>query len=110
MNTNQIIGQRIKQLREESGMFQKDIYEQLDMKKSTYSDIETGSVSIPIETLYKIADVLKQPIQKLLGIKDNNVQYISDNTNILVSQNHNGNLIIQITKEMLDSLKENKLD
>ena len=79
------------------------------MKKSTYSDIETGSVSITIETLYKIADVLRQPIQKILGIKDSNIQS-GNSGNILVSQNHNGNLTIQITKEMLDSLKDNKLD
>lgn len=106
MNLNQIIGQRIKQIREEKGLLQKDIYEQLEMKKSTYSDIETGSVSIGVETLYKLSEALNEPIQRLLDIKDNNIQHIRDNSNILVSQNHNGNLTIQITKELLDNLKK----
>jgi transcriptional regulator with XRE-family HTH domain len=105
MNFNELLGQRIKEARETQKLLQKDVYEQLDMKKSTYSDIETGHVGVSVETLNKIAEVLKVPIVKLLGIKDSNIQYISNNQNILVSQNHSGNLTIQLNKDFLDQLK-----
>lgn len=74
------------------------------MKKSTYSDIETGHVAVSVETVSRIAIIIETPLIQLLGIKDSNIQNINNNKNILVSQNHNGNLTIQINKDLLDSL------
>jgi transcriptional regulator with XRE-family HTH domain len=103
MNINELIGQRIKQAREEKHLLQKDVYESLDIKKSTYSDIETGSVAITVDTVFKIAKELQVSPQSLLGIKDSNIQH--DNSyNVLVSQNNQGHITIELSKELLDSI------
>lgn len=105
MNINEKIGQKIKETREAAGLFQKDVYMSLDIKKSTYSDIETGNVSITVENLYKVANFFKISPTVLLDIKESNIQNINDNKYLFVSQNHNGNLAIHLSKELLDNLK-----
>jgi transcriptional regulator with XRE-family HTH domain len=104
MNINELIGQRIKQAREEKHLLQKDIYESLDIKKSTYSDIETGSVAITVDTVFKIAKELGVSPNILLGIKDSLVQNNENSNNILISQNNQGHITIELSKDLLDSI------
>ncbi|MBR1625233.1 MAG: helix-turn-helix transcriptional regulator [Clostridia bacterium] len=46
---------RLKELREENGVSQKQIAEYLSIKQNTYSQYETGKRQLPIELLIKLA-------------------------------------------------------
>lgn len=47
---------RLKELREDRDLFQKDIAEFLNIDQSNYSKYELEKINIPIETLLKLAD------------------------------------------------------
>jgi len=47
---------RLKDLREDSDIFQKDIAAYLHIKQNTYSQYENGQRQIPIDLLCKLAD------------------------------------------------------
>ncbi|MDE6111015.1 MAG: helix-turn-helix domain-containing protein [Eubacterium sp.] len=47
---------RIRDLREDNDLKQKDLAAYLSIDQSTYSDYENGKINIPIEMLIRIAD------------------------------------------------------
>ena len=61
---------RLKDLREDNDIKQKDIAEYLHIKQNTYSQYETGARQIPIEVLIALASLYKTSTDYLLGITD----------------------------------------
>ena len=47
---------RIKELRVDSHISQKEIAEYLGVKQNTYSDYENGKINLPLEVFFKLAD------------------------------------------------------
>ena len=62
------IGARIKQIRLEKGIKQKDLGYSLDIEKSNMSRIESGNTNPTIVMLKKIAEELDVTLQELLEI------------------------------------------
>ena len=62
---------RLKELREENGVSQKQIAEYLNIKQNTYSQYENGQRQIPIELLIQLALYFETSIDYLLDITDN---------------------------------------
>lgn len=62
--------ERIRNLREDRDLRQKDLAAVLCIDQSTYSDYENGIINIPIEALIKIADFYKVSLDYLVGRKD----------------------------------------
>ena len=62
---------RIKDLREDNDLKQKDIAKLLNCSQQTYSRYETGEISINIESLIKLSQFYKTSIDYLVGITDN---------------------------------------
>lgn len=56
--------------RERKGLTQKDVAESIGVAKSTYSLYESGSREPNVQTIKKIANVLKTPADELLGIEE----------------------------------------
>lgn len=64
---NKMIFSRLRDLREDNDLNQKDIAEILNIKQTTYSKYELGKINIPIEAFIKIADFYKTSIDYLVG-------------------------------------------
>lgn len=59
---------RLKDLREDGDLLQKDIAEILGVAQTTYSNYEIGERSIPIPALVKLADYYHTSVDYLLGL------------------------------------------
>ena len=58
---------RIKELREDKDLTQKEIAKILMISQTTYSRYETGALDIPSQTLIKLADIFMVSIDYLVG-------------------------------------------
>lgn len=67
--------QRIRDLREDKDLSQKEIALYLNIKPNTYSRYETNARNIPIEIMDKLADYYNTSVDYLLGKTDNPVPY-----------------------------------
>ncbi len=62
---------RIRNLREDNDLKQKQLAAVLSVDQSTYSDYENGRINIPIEALIKIADYYQVSLDYLVGRSNN---------------------------------------
>ena len=58
---------RLRDLREDKDLKQKDMAELLKIHQTTYSDYELGKLNIPVATLHYLADFYSVSIDYLLG-------------------------------------------
>ena len=58
---------RVRELREDRDLKQREIAEYLDVKQTTYSKYELGRIDIPIEALIKLADYYGVTLDYLVG-------------------------------------------
>ena len=66
---------RIKDLREDKDMLQKDVAELLNISQTNYSKYELGKINIPINTLKKLALIFDISIDYLLGLTNERKPY-----------------------------------
>ena len=59
-------GNRLRDLREDRDLKQKDIAQYLQIHQTTYSDYELGALNIPVSALHKLADFYGVSIDYLL--------------------------------------------
>ena len=58
---------RLRDLREDKDLKQKDLAEYLQIHQTTYSDYELGELNIPVVVLHKLADFYGVSVDYLLG-------------------------------------------
>lgn len=61
---------RIRDLREDKDLKQKDLAAYLQLHQTTYSDYELGRLNVPISVLHKLADFYHVSVDYLLGRTD----------------------------------------
>lgn len=61
---------KLKELREENNISQKEIAEFLNIKQNTYSQYETAKRQLPIDVLIKLAKFYKTTTDYILGLED----------------------------------------
>ena len=61
---------RIRDLREDKDLKQKDLAEYLQVHQTTYSDYELERLNIPVAALHKLADFYGVSVDYLLGRTD----------------------------------------
>ena len=66
---------RIRDLREDRDLKQKDIAQMLHIHQTTYSDYEIGNLNVPIDVFIKLAEFYNTSIDYLAGITDNPKPY-----------------------------------
>lgn len=66
---------RIKDLREDKDMLQKDVAELLNISQTNYSKYELEKINIPINTLKKLALIFDTSIDYLLGLTNERRPY-----------------------------------
>lgn len=67
--------ERIKSLREDRDIRQKDIAKALSVAQTTYSDYELGKLNIPIPVLIRLADYYGTSVDYLIGLTDIKTPY-----------------------------------
>ncbi len=60
--------QRIRDLREDADMYQKELAELLHCSQQTYSDYESGKLDIPTDVLIKLAEIYDTTTDYILGL------------------------------------------
>lgn len=68
--SNFIFPKRLKKLRKEKELTQKEIAPLLGIKQNTYSDWETGKSEPNLENVVKLAEILGITTDFLLGVSD----------------------------------------
>ncbi len=63
---------RIKDLREDHDMYQKDVAKLLGISQQYYSEYEKGKRTIPIQHLITLAKFYKTSIDYIVGLTDEN--------------------------------------
>ena len=66
---------RIRDLREDRDLKQKDLAKLLQVHQSTYSDYELGNLNIPVNALHALADFYHVSVDYLLGRTDETRPY-----------------------------------
>ena len=66
---------RLKEIREDNDLLQKDVAKVLHIKQQQYSEYEIGKRLIPINYLSELADYYKVSIDYLLGKTDERKPY-----------------------------------
>ena len=67
--------QRIRDLREDNDLYQKDIAKYLNVTQNAYSRYELNERSIPLDLLCKLADYYGTSVDYLLGRTDEKTPY-----------------------------------
>jgi len=66
---------KIKDLREDRDLTQKEVAEYLHIKQNTYSQYENGQRQIPLESLIALAKFYRTSTDYILGLTDNPTPY-----------------------------------
>ena len=66
---------RIRELRQDNDLIQKQVGEILNMSQTGYNQYETGKNDIPTKVLIKLAEYYNTSIDYLLGITDERKPY-----------------------------------
>jgi len=61
-----LLGERIRKMREESGLSQEQIAKKIGLGRSSVSNIEGGKHQIPLSTLYQLSRSLEKEIHMIL--------------------------------------------
>lgn len=65
------IGTKIRKVRELKGFSQENVAEELGMSVTGYGKIERNEVSVNVERLTKIAEILQVGVEQIIGFDDN---------------------------------------
>ena len=66
---------RLRDLREDRDLKQKDIAELLKVHQTTYSDYELGRLNIPVAVIHTLADFYEVSVDYLLGRTNTKIPY-----------------------------------
>ena len=66
---------RLKDLREDNDLYQKDVAKMLNISQTNYSKYELGKINIPVDTLIKLALFFNTSIDYTLGLTDESKPY-----------------------------------
>ena len=67
--------QRLKEIREDKDLYQKDIAKILNIPQQNYSRYELGIISMPIEKYAKLAEYYDTSIDYLIGLTNERKAY-----------------------------------
>ena len=63
--------QKLRDLREDHDLTQQKLAEYLHIRQATYSEYESGKISVPVEALIRLAEYYDVSVDYLLGRTDN---------------------------------------
>jgi transcriptional regulator with XRE-family HTH domain len=66
---------RVRDLREDRDMTQKQMAEYLQIHQTTYSDYELGNLNIPVDVLIELAKLYNTSIDYIVGLTDETKPY-----------------------------------
>ena len=70
-----MIFERIRNLREDNNLKQRELADYLNVSQNTYSQYETGVIALSAENAVKLAAFYKVSVDYLFGVTDNKQPY-----------------------------------
>ncbi len=95
MDKNSIVAAKIKEIRVEKNILQRQVAAAIGLGENAYSRIEGGFTQITVNNLFKISEILDTPVEKLLSLKTTNIA--NNNNNVVMTQFNDGTVNIQLT-------------
>mgnify|MGYP001109505433 CR=1 FL=1 len=106
MNVNSLTAQKLRSLREDSGMSQEELSKELKLSPSQIGRIENAKIEITLNQLQLYSDYYHRPIIELIGEKASVVVHWHQPKGIGV-QNGNGNTLhCHLPPELVDRLMQ----
>ena len=102
MENNSIIKERLKRLREEKGIYQKDLADKLHITRATIASYETGKSLPSLDVILKYADFFECTTDYILGRTNERNLAITKDKDIEII--HNKDTIVQ--EDAISLLKE----
>lgn len=75
MKTVEVRQMRLRDLREDADLTQKQLAALLNIRQNTYSQYENGQRQLPIEALIRLAEIFKTSTDYILGLTDETKPY-----------------------------------
>ena len=91
--------ERLKQIRKEKKLTQKDVAKILNVERSTYTGWENGKDTIPLKKLIKLCNYYKCSIDYIMNITNNNIFISYQDSSIIVGKNLNKMRIEKLLKQ-----------
>ena len=89
---------KLKDIRLEKKISQKELAKQINSTQQTYSDYETGRTNPDIETLIKIANILECSVDYLIGRED-------DFGNVIIKEKGPAPILTQKEQDLLNAFR-----
>lgn len=70
-----VVYERIRNLREDRDLKQRELAEYLNVSQNTYSQYETGVIPLSVENAVKLANFYNVSVDYLLGLTDEKIPY-----------------------------------
>lgn len=106
-------GERLKQLRNNKGLSQKELTDRLNLNRSTYARYETSSTQPDFQTLIKLAKFYNVSIDFLLGnsddpneTKDDDLEDFIKNVRVWYKDEPDAEEKLKMMKKMFEVFKE----
>lgn len=77
-----MIKNRLRDMREDKDLNQKQLAELLNIHQTTYSDYEIGNLNVPVSVLFKLADFYNTSIDYILGRTNERKPYPKENNHL----------------------------
>lgn len=74
-----LIGDKIRKVRELKGLRQEEVAERLHITQAAYSKIERGETKVDLERLQQIAELFQVDLVSLLSFDDSNIFNVENN-------------------------------
>lgn len=113
---NQLVGKRIKDLREDNDYLQQAIADKLNVTKRTYQKYESGQIELGVRELNLLSDIYKCTVDYILGRTEHMHEGIfefskkSDKYKVLYDKREFANLSKMEIKRKLIQFIENDLE
>ena len=69
MNNTNVFPERLKEMRQKSGLTQQEVADLININRGSYSNWENGKREPNFDNLIKLAELLNVSVDKLLGVK-----------------------------------------
>ena len=110
MHYSDMIGSRIRSLREAKGYTQEYMAGMLEISQSTFANIEAGKTKLTFDRLIKIADILQLHVKDIVNDVDqetasDQVRHVNNSPDQVVSSVTGYEMLIHEMKDEIDFLR-----
>ena len=102
MDKNSLAASKIKEIRIEKNILQKQVAKAIGLGENAYSRIEGGFTQITVNNLFKIAETLETTVDNILSLKNSKIS--NNSNNVVMSQFNECTVNVHLTAKEFTEL------